>query len=517
MRAADTSACSEMRPASARSSPSRDFACRREHGLKLDAEVALADQHNNCRHHAVGNSRVGQRRDARAATARPTCATRSSRDALVGELYAAGPLRVLQLPRYYDFKPLRLTPAEVRARLAAMGRTNVVAFQTRNPLHRAHEELTARAAREIDGALLLHPVVGMTKPGDIDHFTRVRSYKALAERYYDPARMMLALLPLAMRMAGPREALWHAPHPAQLRRQPPHRRARPRESGVDSQGRPFTALTTRRSWSPVTPKSSASGRSLLRTRLPARRRPYEESRRASPRARARPPSPLRTCAKTICAEVGNCPVVHASRSRLDTRRGAPAATPSGFCVWFTGLSGAGKSTTAEILAVKLLEHGRQVTVLTGRGAQPPLEGLGFSKEDRDINHPPHRLRCFRDRASRGRRRLAAVSPYHRATRTMPRVVATPFVEVFVDAPLEVCEGRDVKGMYALAREVRSKTSQASTTPTTAAPPVWSSTPSHAPPRRTPNRISRTLAEQGFVLPLRRAPRGGRRKVFMATK
>ncbi len=98
----------------------------------------------------------------------------------------------------------------MRKKLSALGHRNVVAFQTRNPLHRAHEELTARAAQSVNGTLLLHPVVGLTKPGDIDHFTRVRSYKVLAERYYDPSRMLLALLPLAMRMAGPREALWHA-------------------------------------------------------------------------------------------------------------------------------------------------------------------------------------------------------------------------------------------------------------------------------------------------------------------
>src|SRR6185295_4001696 len=113
-------------------------------------------------------------------------------------------------PSHYDFRELRLSPAETRSRLAATGFKNVVAFQTRNPLHRAHEELTKRAVEDVNGVLLLHPVVGMTKPGDIDYFTRVRTYKALAAKYYDPGRILLALLPLAMRLAGPREALWHA-------------------------------------------------------------------------------------------------------------------------------------------------------------------------------------------------------------------------------------------------------------------------------------------------------------------
>src|SRR6266446_2343622 len=127
-----------------------------------------------------------------------------------GKLHISGRLHVLQLPRRYDFQELRLTPAQTRARLEAFGYANVVAFQTRNPLHRVHEELTKRAAQEVGGVLLLHPSVGMTKPGDVDHYTRVRAYKALAARYYDPHRILLALLPLAMRLAGPREALWHA-------------------------------------------------------------------------------------------------------------------------------------------------------------------------------------------------------------------------------------------------------------------------------------------------------------------
>ncbi|HWW77029.1 MAG TPA: hypothetical protein VNZ44_16630, partial [Pyrinomonadaceae bacterium] len=173
----------------------------RDAKLKLDAEVALVDQHNNVLALMRVEEIFGWDREAEA---RAAYGTTDVRHPLVnemnswGELCVSGALRVLSLPRYYDFKPLRLSPSEVRAKLLALGRPNVVAFQTRNPLHRAHEELTSRAARSVDGALLLHPAVGMTKPGDIDHFTRVRSYKALAGHYYDPARMTLALLPLAM-------------------------------------------------------------------------------------------------------------------------------------------------------------------------------------------------------------------------------------------------------------------------------------------------------------------------------
>ncbi len=127
-----------------------------------------------------------------------------------GKQNISGQLQIIQLPGHYDFKKIRLSPLQVRKRLEELGYQNVVPFQTRNPLHRVHEELTKRAVDEIDGVLLLHPTVGMTKPGDVDHYTRVRTYKILAERYYDPKRVVLGLLPLAMRLAGPREALWHA-------------------------------------------------------------------------------------------------------------------------------------------------------------------------------------------------------------------------------------------------------------------------------------------------------------------
>ena len=127
-----------------------------------------------------------------------------------GNVYISGALKVIDLPKYHDFVDLRLTPAQTRAYLSSLGNKNVVAFQTRNPLHRIHEELTKRAAEEINGSLLIHPVVGLTKPGDVDHYTRVRVYRTMVERYYDPQRTLLSLVPLAMRMAGPREALWHA-------------------------------------------------------------------------------------------------------------------------------------------------------------------------------------------------------------------------------------------------------------------------------------------------------------------
>ncbi len=125
-----------------------------------------------------------------------------------GAVYLGGPITGIQQPVHYDFRGRRDTPNELRACFRKLGWRRVVAFQTRNPLHRAHQELTFRAAKEAQANLLIHPVVGMTKPGDVDHFTRVRCYEAVLDKYPGSTTTM-SLLNLAMRMAGPREAVWH--------------------------------------------------------------------------------------------------------------------------------------------------------------------------------------------------------------------------------------------------------------------------------------------------------------------
>jgi sulfate adenylyltransferase len=171
------------------------------------------------------------------ATAREVFGTNDERHPLVAEMHRwgkrniSGHLQYFAFRTHYDFRELRLTRRNTQPSRKRRDFDNVVAFQTRNPLHRAHEELTKRAVEDVNGVLLLHPVVGMTKPGDIDYFTRVRTYKALASKYYDEKRIVLSLLPLAMRIAGPREALWHALDTAKLRREPHDHRTRSRESG----------------------------------------------------------------------------------------------------------------------------------------------------------------------------------------------------------------------------------------------------------------------------------------------
>jgi sulfate adenylyltransferase len=371
-----------------------------------------------------------------------------------GKLHLSGRLQVLNLPKHYDFADLRLSPAQTRARLAQFGHVNVVAFQTRNPLHRVHEELTKRAAQEVDGTLLLHPVVGLTKPGDVDHFTRVRTYRALASRYYDPGRILLALLPLAMRMAGPREAIWHA----LIRRNyganyliVGRDHAGP---GKDSSGKPFYGPYDAQE--AVARFSQELGVGMIPFRqlvyLPDEDR-YEEVSRI----------PQETKIADISGTQVREEYLNNGRKLPEwfTRPEVadilaetyPPRHKQGVCIWFTGLSGSGKSTTAEVLTQLLLEHGRQVTVLDGDVVRTHLsKGLGFSKEDRDVNI--RRIGYVAGELVRhgGTVVCAAVSPY-RATRNDVRAMvgSDHFVEVFVDTPIAVCEQRDVKGMYAKAR------------------------------------------------------------------
>ena len=391
--------------------------------------------------------------------------TRDLRHPLVAEMQRwgmrniAGRLRVLQTPRHYDFPGLRLTPVETRARLASLGRPNVVAFQTRNPLHRAHEEMTKQAIDRVDGVLLLQPVVGMTKPGDIDHYTRVRTYKVLAECYYQPERILLSLLPLAMRMAGPREALWHA----LIRRNfganhlvVGRDHASP---GHDSTGRPFYGAYDAQEL--VAQHAAELGVRPLAFEelvyLPNEER-YEETSRSP--AHAVTASISGTQVREEYLQRGRRLPEWFTRPEIAEilAEAFPPRHRQGVCIWFTGLSGSGKSTTADVLAVVLNERGRQTTLLDGDVVRTHLsKGLGFDKEDRDTN--VRRIGFVATEVVRhgGVAVAAAVSPY-RATRNDIRsmVGAEHFIEVFVDTPLEECERRDVKGMYAKARRGETK-------------------------------------------------------------
>ena len=430
--------------------------------VELDRDVALLDSKNEIL--AVMTVEEIYEWDLETA-ARKVFGTTDARHPLVAEMHRwgrrniSGRLQLLQLPKHYDFRELRLTPAQTRERLAQIGTKNVVAFQTRNPLHRAHEELTKRAVAEVDGVLLLHPVVGMTKPGDMDHFTRVRTYKALASKYYDPNRILLALLPLAMRLAGPREALWHA----LIRRNYGANHmiiGRDHASpGNDSTGKPFYSPYAAQEL--VQSFADEVGMRVLPfgefVYLPEEDR-YEDVHKVS--------------AHVATAQLSGTLVRDWYRNggaQLPSWFARPEVTEAiadvypprhkqGFCIWFTGLSAAGKSTTAEILTVLLQEFGRQVTLLDGDVVRNHLSrGLGFSKEDRDANIRRIGFVAGEIVKHQGVVICAAVSPY-RATRNDVRtqIGADRFVEVFVNTPLEECERRDVKGMYQKARSGQLK-------------------------------------------------------------
>jgi len=371
-----------------------------------------------------------------------------------GKLNISGHLRVIQLPRHYDFQNLRLTPSQTRAKLKELGKPDIIAFQTRNPLHRVHEEMTKFATSKLDGILLLHPAVGMTKPGDIDHYTRVRTYKLVAQHYYDANRIVLALLPLAMRMAGPSEALWHAI----IRRNYGANHlivGRDHASpGLDSNGKsfysPYGAQDLVEKFSEEIGVGMIPFQELVY--LPDEKR-YEQVSDVSSRQRVL--SISGTEAREEYLSKGRKLPEWFTRPEVGEvlAEAYPPKHRQGACIWFTGLSGAGKSTTAEVLIVKLLEYGRQVTLLDGDIVRTHLsKGLTFNKEDRDTNIRRIGFVAAEIVRHGGIVIAAAVSPY-RATRNEVRALVGKdrFFEVFVDAPLEVCEQRDTKGMYAKAR------------------------------------------------------------------
>ena len=474
--------------------------------IRLDQEIALRDQKNEVlavmtieEIYEWDQDRVSQH----------VFGTHDVRHPLVAEMHRwgslniSGQLQVLRVPRHYDFHDLRLTPAQTRARLEKYGYANVVAFQTRNPLHRVHEELTKRAAQEVGGVLFLHPVVGMTKPGDVDQYTRVRTYKTLAERYYDPGRVLLALLPLAMRLAGPREAVWHA----LIRRNyganyliVGRDHASP---GADSRGRPFYG-----------PYDAQELVERFREELSVKMVPFRELVYLPDEERYEEISKIPAHARTASISgtevreeyLNNGKPLPAWFTRPEVAAILSEAYPprhrQGVCIWFTGLSGSGKSTTAEVLTVLLLEHGRQVTVLDGDVVRTHLsKGLGFSKQDRDTNIRRIGFVAAEIVRHGGTVVCAAVSPY-RATRDDVRnmVGKDHFVEVFVDTPLEVCEERDTKGMYARARrgEIKGFTGIDDPYEEPTAPEVTLST-TDCLLEENARKIIGYLAEKGFLL------------------
>jgi len=371
-----------------------------------------------------------------------------------GPVYLGGQVDGVEPPTFYDFKLLRDSPSELRGRFRKLGWRKVVAFQTRNPLHRAHRELTFRVAREIEANLLIQPVVGMNNPGDIDHFTRVRCYEQVLEQYPEQTTT-LSLLNLAMRMGGPREALWHAI----IRKNygcthfiVGRDHAGP---GNDHKGEPF--------YGPYDAQELylQYEEELDITMVPFKTMVYVENKAQylfddetdpGDKVLSMSGSEFR---RRLNEGLEIPQWVSYPKVVEELRRAYPPKDKQGFTVFFTGLSGSGKSTGANALMVKLLEDGsRPVTLLDGDIVRKNLSSeLTFTKEHRDLNIQRIGFVASEITKNRGIAICAPIAPYTE-TRRLVREMISPlggFLEVHLSTSIEVCESRDRKGLYAKAR------------------------------------------------------------------
>ena len=371
-----------------------------------------------------------------------------------GTRYVGGKIEGLHIPLHFDFKHLRLNPEEVRNACSKLGWRRMVGFQTRLPLHRPQFEITLQAMRQVKANLLLHPVVGPTRAGDISYFTRVRCYQEVS-RHYPPNMMMLSLLPLSMRMAGPREALWHAiirknygcTHFIVGR---DHAGA-----GQDGQGKPF-----------YDPYAAQELIDQFKEEIEIEIISFEEMVYLANQGRYIPKS--RISPDDQVKNISESEFKHFLHSDLEIpewytfpevveelRKDYPPRYKQGFTVFLTGLSGSGKSTIARVLLSKFLEMGdRPVTLLDGDIVRRHLSNeLGFSKEHRDINVRRIGFVASEITKNRGIAICAPIAPYRLTRRQIREMIEQygGFIEIHVATPIEICEQRDRKGMYAKAR------------------------------------------------------------------
>ena len=368
--------------------------------------------------------------------------------------YISGELIPIQSNKYFDFTHLRKSPQEVRDLFRSKRWQDVIAFQTRNPMHRAHFELTRLAMEQHNAKLLIHPVIGISKPGDIDHFTRVKCYQHIIKHYPENS-VELSLINLAMRMAGPKEALWHAI----IRKNYGcnyiiigRDHAGP---GVDAKGKPY-----------YQPYDAQELISQYQEELEIKMVPFQEmvfaknKRNYLPLDQIKEEDQIETLSGTQFKELlkqgTEIPnwysfpeVVH------ELRRRYPKLHNQGLTVFFTGLSGAGKSTLANALVYKLMEmEDRPITLLDGDIVRQHLSSeLGFSKEDRDIHVKRIGYVASEITKHGGVAICAPIAPYSNTRKTVRNMIdeVGSFVEIHVSTPLSVCEERDVKGLYKRAR------------------------------------------------------------------
>ncbi len=374
-----------------------------------------------------------------------------------GNTYIGGKLKGIRPLTHYDYKQLRDTPTELRAKFEKWGWKKIVAFQTRNPMHRAHQELTFRAAQEAEANLIIQPVVGMTKPGDIDHHSRVRCYQHIIKQY--PAQTTtLSLLPLAMRMGGPREAVWHAI----IRKNygcthfiVGRDHAGP---GKNSQGEDFYG-----------PYEAQEMVTKYQDELGIQMVPFQMMVYVENKAEYHPITEVDKDESVL--NISGTEFRRRLQEGLDIpewfsysevvaelRKTHPPKHKQGFVIFLTGLSGAGKSTIANALLVKFLEMGgRKVTLLDGDVVRENLsDELGFTKADRDKNIKRIAFVAKEIAKNGGIAICAPIAPYAKARNNARKEIKSSggFLEIYVSTPLEVCEARDPKGLYAKARAGR---------------------------------------------------------------
>jgi sulfate adenylyltransferase len=371
------------------------------------------------------------------------------------DIYLGGKLIKISMPHHYDFNHLRFTPAELRELFKQRGWKKIVAFQTRNPMHRAHQELTLRAAEQTGANILIHPVVGMTKPGDIEYYLRVRCYEHVLKTY--PSEMaFLSLLPLAMRMGGPREAVWHAiirknygcTHFIVGRDHAGPGKNKEGKDFYDPYAAQQLALKHEKELGiEMVPFQEMVYSHKQRLYFPIDQFPKDESPAAISGTELR--ERLRN--NSDIPEWFSYPAVIE-----ELRKGHPPKHKQGMTIFLTGLPSSGKSTLANALSLKLREiTNRQITLLDGDVIRTHLSrGLGFSQEDRETNITRVGF-VAREIAKHGGIVICAlVAPYIKARSIVRQMVSEVggFIEVYVETPLSVCEARDRKGLYKKARE-----------------------------------------------------------------
>lgn len=377
-----------------------------------------------------------------------------------GDYYVGGKLTGLELPSYYDYNDLRYTPKELRDQFEKRGWTKIVAFQTRNPMHRAHVELVLRAAKQTEANVLIHPVVGMTKPGDVDHYTRVRVYKEVIKKF-PTSTAMISLMPLAMRMGGPREAVWHmiirknygVTHFIIGR---DHAGPGKNSDGEDFYG-PYDAQDLAEQHKDEIGVEVIPFQMMVYVEEQDKYMPVDDVPKG-----VEPMSISGTELRARLAEGRELPEWFTyPEVAKELRRTHRPRHNQGLVVFFTGLSGAGKSTIANALMVKLLEQGkRSVTLLDGDDVRKHLSSeLGFSKEHRDLNVKRIGYVASEIAKHGGIALCAPIAPYdsiRKEVRDMVKSMGGGFVLVHVATSVEECEKRDRKGLYAAARAGKIK-------------------------------------------------------------